>query len=299
MKSSEKLNNEINIARKLTPEPECDILKRRRDYPYFGFCGVSTGFGDDFTLFCANDCPISLALIHKGVLFDEPNSAGLWANFSKRSRVILDVGAHIGFFSLLAESVNNQSKIYAFEPSPIVYSRLVVNANANRSKSINSVFSAVSDKMGRAEIHFSANATYLSTAGTLEAEYKKFDSVSVGVQSTTLDVFLEAHKQIHNIDLIKIDVEHHELAVLKGALQTLTHSNPIIFIELLLESEFIAARDFLKNLGFYSYKINDLITDLSSSLNLIQNFDNSTGRNYLFARNKSLFAPQIFLSKLD
>jgi hypothetical protein len=157
-----KLKEENQMVSDLWVSKDANLLERKKAYPYFGFVDIRPPMGDKFVLFCANDCPTSLSVLHNGVISDERNSIKFWLVFAQSSRVILDIGSHIGLFSFLAASVNPKALVYAFEPNPIVYSRLAINVHSNRVSNIKPIFSPVSSEESDIEIHFSPNTSWLS-----------------------------------------------------------------------------------------------------------------------------------------
>jgi hypothetical protein len=132
MREVRKLSDENQFVSLLGFDKNANLLERKKAHPYFGFVDITPPIGNKFVLFCANDCPTSLACLHHGVISDEKNTIMLWQAFAKSSRVILDIGSHVGLFALLAASVNRNALVYAFEPNPIVFSRLALNAHSNR-----------------------------------------------------------------------------------------------------------------------------------------------------------------------
>ena len=75
----------------------------------------------------------------------------------KDSDLILDIGAHIGVFSIFASRQVKNGKIYAFEPAPENFEMLRENIELNKAKNIIPFNKAVSDKNGKREIYFSSN----------------------------------------------------------------------------------------------------------------------------------------------
>jgi FkbM family methyltransferase len=124
----------------------------------------------------------------------------------EQARVVLDVGANIGVFSLAAAKRFPGAAIYAFEPNPDAYSRLVRNLDVNEAgntRPVNRAVHSICDTIG-----FSAEGS--TTSGVVT------DGGSLTVQSVTLDEFC-SNNEIGRVGLLKIDVEGAEVEVLKGA----------------------------------------------------------------------------------
>lgn len=143
---------------------------------------------------------------------------------------ILDVGAHIGYYTLLfAKRTGERGRVYAFEPSTKTRARLLENISLNDFANITTVEAAASDAAGTATINLAGGSNTGSTS-------LHFDSGAVGteqVETIIIDDYLERHG-IDEIDLIKIDVEGHELHVLQGMRRTLkvpADKAPELFVE--------------------------------------------------------------------
>jgi len=127
----------------------------------------------------------------------EKISIKLWENFAKYSNCIFDVGSNVGIYSLVAATVNEQSKIFAFEPDKIAFNRLYNNIQLNKfDVSLNNV--VVSDKSGFSTFYQNNN----SLISSLE---KDLNSFPIELESVSLNDFCS---KINNFpQLIKIDVE--------------------------------------------------------------------------------------------
>lgn len=131
------------------------------------------------------------------------------ANISK-VKTVIDVGANVGFFSMLIRDIFPSSKIYSFEPTPLTYSCLKQNLVGDRK--VHTYNLGVSDRPGIAKMNFDSQlsaVSQISSAGNID------------VKLTTLDKFIRDN-QIDMVDILKIDTEGHELNVLKGAKKTLS-----------------------------------------------------------------------------
>lgn len=148
----------------------------------------------------------------------------------RKGDTILDVGAHIGYYTLsFAKRAGVTGRVFAFEPSTPTYERLLENISLNDLPNIFPVKAAASDRAGNATINLAAGGNTGSTS-------LHFDSGAVGserVETIAIDDFLTRHA-IDEVNLIKIDVEGHELQVLKGLRRTLAapaSKAPDLFVE--------------------------------------------------------------------
>jgi FkbM family methyltransferase len=133
--------------------------------------------------------------------------------------VFFDVGAHVGFYSLMASRrVGRAGRVVAFEPNPrnIAYLRRHVTLNA--APNIEIVEAAVSSRSGW--VGFEAPGD--SSMGQVR------DDTDPWVPSVSLDAWSAEHAVFPAV--VKIDVEGHELPVLQGATELLSHTRPTIVL---------------------------------------------------------------------
>jgi FkbM family methyltransferase len=167
----------------------------------------------------------------------EPESGKLWIDFVKVSANILDIGANTGIYSIAAKCVNPSINLYAFEPSKNTYSKFLENRKINQLDF--QIFElALSDVNGKQL--FYDMPSEVQTSASLSPDKSKNWDLFVGdlweyeVETQTLDTFVH-NQNIREIDLIKVDVEMHEPAVIRGYLQNLYIQLPVFFIEILTE----------------------------------------------------------------
>jgi FkbM family methyltransferase len=116
----------------------------------------------------------------------------------------LDVGAHVGWFTVLAgRKVGKNGRVFAFESFPSNFDRLSKNIKANGLNNVSIRNVAVSEKTGTLSLGIQSDSGSV-TAGPGPTE-------RVTVDAVTLDELLPEYI---TIDLLKIDVEGHEAAVL-------------------------------------------------------------------------------------
>ncbi len=131
--------------------------------------------------------------------------------------VIVDVGANIGIFSLAASQNFQNAEIYALEPHPDAYSRLVENLKLNGADNVRPLNRAVCSMSG--PVRLSAGAS--TTAGSV------CDAGNLSIEGVSLDD-LCAERAIDHVGLLKIDVEGGEVEVLRGAGKTLENTDWVV-----------------------------------------------------------------------
>ncbi len=138
----------------------------------------------------------------------------------KKGKVVFDIGAHAGFYTLLAsELVGSQGKVFSFEPLPRNLFYLREHLRLNHISNVTVLEKAVSDLCGTAffDTRQPSSMGHFHQNGNLE------------IQTVSLDELI-ARKIILPPDYIKIDVEGAEFLVLTGARETLRAYGPVIFL---------------------------------------------------------------------
>jgi len=181
---------------------------------------------------------IEQILFWHGIEGWEKYSTRGWKALAKNSGTIVDVGANTGVFSLIAASVNPAAKIFCFEPVPFIYDMLQNNIQLNAFSNITPLCKAASDKSGMAKIQtLDSGNLYESSLDSGHMEHmthlkKDLKVIFKEIETVRLDDFI-TNNNIRAIDLMKIDVESHEPAVIEGMGALLEKFQPILFIEIL------------------------------------------------------------------
>ena len=161
----------------------------------------------------------------------EKESLKIWNELSKSARIIFDVGANTGIYSLIAKTTNPEARVYAFEPISRVYDKLLKNIELN-NYDIAPYKVAISNQNGKAIIYDVPHEHQYSATLNLRSHTTLSNTVAVEVETVTLSSFIQTNR-ISAVDLIKIDVERHEVEVLQGFLSHLHQLRPSILIEII------------------------------------------------------------------
>lgn len=160
----------------------------------------------------------------------------------KEGNVVFDIGAHVGYFTLLASVlVKDSGKVISFEPLTSNYSMIKKHMKINNCKNVTVLNMAVSDKTGTS--FFEVDTCGGQWAGKLTSR-----NTNYVVNTISLDDFVYNTKI--KPDFIKIDVEGSEFEVLKGGEKLLMNSSPTIFLSLHSEKTKELCDNFLKSLGY-------------------------------------------------
>lgn len=165
------------------------------------------------------DTVVSQELILSGKW--EEYETSLFKQNIKKGDVILDIGAHIGYYTLIAaDIVGDKGKVYAFEPDPRNFTLLERNIQENGYKNVVLINKAVADRTGNLRL-------FLNTENTGDHRiYKVSDKRrSIKIQSITLDDFFKDKNK--KVDMIKMDIQGSEVRAFKGALKLIKQNQNI------------------------------------------------------------------------
>ena len=173
--------------------------------------------------------------------------------------VVFDVGAHVGFFTLLgARLIGARGQVHAFEPVPSNYQHLQENVALNGYSNVRATRAAVGDSEG--EVSLGLRDERLVGSSTCDYTVgAELGSVTAPV--TTLDRYVAEHA-IGPVRLVKIDVEGFEPAVLTGLKRTFESAPPAaIMLELNAEMLFehgSSPTSLLSMLTDHGYELHEL-----------------------------------------
>ncbi|MBS1681419.1 MAG: FkbM family methyltransferase [Bacteroidetes bacterium] len=185
----------------------------------------------------------------------EKTSMQIWTSLSKHSAVIFDIGANTGVFSLVSETINPNSKIFAFEPVQRVYEKLEKNIEMNKHH-ITPVCKGLSDFDGVATIYDLPTEHIYSVTINENTNPPERNAIPTQVAVITVDSFCEKNN-LNQIDLLKIDVETHEPEVLLGALKTLKKNCPPMIIEILNETVAQRVHKILEGFNYLFFSLDE------------------------------------------
>ncbi len=149
----------------------------------------------------------------------EPHMQKVIAQVVKPGGVFYDVGANVGFYSLLASALVGPGKVIAFEPLPANVAFLYRHLRLNAIKNVEVFELAICDQVGSSP--FEQEGT--GAMGRLQAEG------SLRVATATLDSLLQEQK-IAPPNYIKMDIEGAELKALTGAQGCFRRHKPVLFL---------------------------------------------------------------------
>lgn len=161
----------------------------------------------------------------------EPNEFMFLSEVLRPGMTFIDVGANDGLYSLFAaRRVAPTGRVLAFEPSLREFSRLEKNISLNKLTTLLPLRMAVSDREGVATLRVAGfGHEGQNTLG--EFAYNIEMAGTEQVPMITLDQMIDRY-DLQTMDVLKIDAEGAELAVLKGAKSAIAKFRPLILLEL-------------------------------------------------------------------
>ena len=137
-------------------------------------------------------------------------------------RIVVDIGANIGFFSLYVAMRWPDAKVFAFEPAPENVALIEQNIRLSKVSRVILCPLAVTDTVGQVNLFLKKESGWHSLSGSS-------NDATIQVNTTTLPAIVKEADQ--TIDLLKMDCEGAEYAVLAGQAQVLAQSVRFVAME--------------------------------------------------------------------
>lgn len=169
--------------------------------------------------------------------YELPQLMDVLAHLGPQS-VVVDAGANIGNHSVFFGLICGVDRVHAFEPMRVAFANLVRNLDLNGLANVTAHNKAVGASDGHADL---LRYTAQNTGGTM------LDLDQPGrYPVTTIDALA-----LDRLDLLKIDVEGAQHAVLDGAADTLARCRPLVWLELRPQKdEFESGKAHMERLGY-------------------------------------------------
>ena len=190
----------------------------------------------------------------------EPNLTSFVSRRLKgdQKRTFVDVGANVGYFSLLASKFLTEGRVVAIEAHPSIFKKLEENIKLNAESDIEAIHRAASDRAGMLNIFHAGS----ENEGATTTITNRFNDDSSLVEASTLDALL-TDIDISAVKLIKIDVEGAEYEVLKGMEGTLSclPDDAEVIVEITPSHEDPGRTqwifDYFNSLGYFAYGLSN------------------------------------------
>lgn len=162
-----------------------------------------------------------------------------------KNGVIFDVGANVGAYSQFIKTNNLNVEIFAFEPHPLTYKKLINNVKSLDIKTYNVGVGSAEDTLKLYDYANDNGSEHASLYKGVIEDIHHGKSIGHEVRVISLDNFSIDHK-LERISLLKIDTEGHELEVLKG-FQSYIKANKVDMIHFEFNEMNIVSRVFFKD----------------------------------------------------
>lgn len=153
----------------------------------------------------------------------EPDTTGVVLSLLKEGQTFVDIGAHIGYFTLLAaRAVGPGGRVYSFEPAPSNLTILRKNIQVNGYEDVVAVVpKAVCGAVGVRHLFLVAKEN-TGSYSIYHSSYERVDCISI--DATTLDQFFQQERW-PTVHIMKMDIEGAEKDALEGMAE-LSRRNP-------------------------------------------------------------------------
>lgn len=267
-------NQVVNQSLRTLLRPFRNMIPDRFNFAINGTVTIDLGQNKSLIFIGNPTSNLVRVLFWKGIQGFEYDAYKVFIELVKECNLFFDIGANIGYYSLVAKAFNPNIQVTAFEPLPAANKYLLKNIAANNLTNVKVELLALSNSKGKAKFYTYKNVKMgnitdqLVGDGSLNSAINKSASISeFEVNTDTLDNYVAARTDLmHKIDLIKIDTEATEHFVFQGAENVLHTHRPIIMCEIIKnQTEFELDKIFSSH-GYIYYKI------LPSGINKIERF---------------------------
>lgn len=186
-------------------------------------------------------------------------ATGIFMDYISDDMIVLDIGAHLGYFTCIAAKLAPKGKIYAFDVDPKCFALIERNKQLNKLENIEISTLAISDKNDKVKIQ----KLDRPDPGIVINTRTKNDYLEV--ESITIDDFVERAGITPNF--IKIDVEGAEEKVLQGMKEVLKQESVIILLEIHVNHLIKYFNSNYRDIIFLLLKNNFVIENINHRLN--------------------------------
>lgn len=162
----------------------------------------------------------------------EANLARFFLRTLRPDSIVMDVGAYIGQYTLLAAKYAPRGRIVAIEAHTHSFNRLQNHVSRNNLPNVELLNLAAGAKVGKMAFALSSDASTSGLVSPKESSWRQ----TVTVDVAPLDE-IATQLRLGRVCLVKVDVEGGEGEVLRGAQDLLQHHRPVWIIEIDRERE--------------------------------------------------------------
>ncbi|MCC5637250.1 FkbM family methyltransferase [Nostoc sp. CHAB 5844] len=194
------------------------------------------------------------AALYQSRFCPAPTSPTRWiASLLQPGEVFIDGGGHAGLMSMIASvCVGNEGQVHTFEPQSELVERLRLDISAGQFSNINLNQKLLAEHSGKLLFFQIPGATVTSSVSPLLSSCS--DAIKIECPATSLDDYWNSLQNSKPIDLIKLDVEGYELAVIRGCKNLIQAYHPVIILEVAYSEDWPTA---------FGYSLDDLLAYIS------------------------------------
>ncbi len=157
--------------------------------------------------------------------------------FLKPGDTAIDVGAHVGFFTMfLAGLVTSSGHVYGFEPDPRAMSFLRKSVSASQMDWIDVSSFALASGRGCIPFYLAKGLGSSSAIKSLQ----QLEATQTSISTVSLDELVDEGRVLGTVRLVKIDIEGFELEAIRGMTKVLKNHRPVVLLE--VNKEMLQAR---------------------------------------------------------
>lgn len=263
-------------------KPFSKLIPQKLKFPVNGIIQIKLEEDKNILLKCNETSHLSRLLFWDGIKGFEYHLYRPFSKLIKNADVFLDIGANVGYYSLVAAKLNPEITCYGFEPVEVINKFLNENIIINKFENVSAHKIALSNYRGETDFFTVVNSDFseaeqLTGDGSMiDNNVKEHNYKTVKVKTNTLDNFVKEQK-INSIQIIKMDTEATENLVIEGGFETLHKHRPIIFCEVLKDQIEGKIESLLQKLDYNFYLLQaEKIVKVKSLINT------EIGNDYLF-----------------
>lgn len=227
-----------------------------RHLHFTGVISVAVGKHGTFRIMHHGDL-IENELFWQGLSGWEKVSIELWVRLCEHANMIIDIGANTGVYALVAKTVNQEALVVAVEPVERVFRKLEANIALNGG-GIRAFRAAASNRTGTAILYDTPAREHVLSV-SLEQDWNANSPELQPVEVPCITVAdIMGKVGASKVDVLKIDVETHEPAVLGGFVDILRRDRPAMLIELLNDEVASKVEALVDGLGYAYYNIDEV-----------------------------------------
>ncbi|NLR72477.1 FkbM family methyltransferase [Novosphingobium sp. ERN07] len=226
-----------------------EIERCNYELGYRGFVNCKAAQGEQsFVMFNNADDVVAGHYMYAGPASFETGTLKLWCHLARQAQWIYDIGAFTGVFALAAIAANPASRVMAFEPSFVTYSRMLVNIAANGfGGHIAPLRAGLGSMESELDLQHPSGVYVMSSDETFvegkiadawfteKVALFRLDHLLANQERYRREIVISTH--FAGADLIKIDVEGFETEVIAGMKATIAAHRPCVIVECLDDND--------------------------------------------------------------